>query len=155
MKCLKLLPIFGALLTTAACSGSGGGGGNTAGDRNIATASHKVEECPQINGDYVQNGGESRKTIKSEKTSSGLNFDDTDVKWIIDGATHSAEGGPQLSYRGSCEGYSIVLDLYQGSNQLGRMTYSWNSKAQLVIETTVIDPRMGQSGKEVWEPKNP
>lgn len=26
----------------------------------------------------------------------------TVVKWVIDGATHSAEGGPQLSYRGSC-----------------------------------------------------
>ncbi len=114
---------------------------------------HHVANCPTINGQYVQDSGVNRKTIKTQKTTNGLNFEDTEVKWIVDGITHSVEGGPQLSYRGSCERNSIVLTLYQETTQVGRMIYFTNDKSQLVIETMAIDSRLGQSGKEIWNPE--
>jgi hypothetical protein len=160
-KVKKRLLVSVLSLAAVACSSRGGkqptaseiaAGGDS---RVLPTVSHKVTECPELNGEYVNKDDEKRmRVIKTEATETGLVLIDTDLKWIADGKKQSAEGPAQVSYLGSCERQAIIIDLYQGSTQIGRMAYRLSDDGQLVLDMKHNDLRMGPDKIETWVPKH-
>lgn len=136
----------------AACSGSGGGsGGGDAAVKPTDVQNHKSAECPSLDGEYTLK--DQTKRIKTSKVENGISLDDSEVISVVDGKSHTLEGNASLSYVGTCSKNVISLDLSEGSKLLGKMEYSQNDQAQLIIEMKVNDSRLGESGKEVWDKK--
>jgi hypothetical protein len=159
MRVLKTVSLGVALLAMTACSGAGGGGGGggAAGPAGVTPLAHNSSECPQLSGRYekVISANETHgKEIKSSAIPSGVSFEDTGVKWQIDGTKKIVEGAPQYSYTGVCSQKSIVIDFFEDSKQMARFSYLLNQSGQLVVELTALDPEIGKSEKEVYDRKN-
>jgi hypothetical protein len=146
-----VLFLLGSVLITAACNKGGGSKSSGQTGPEGPTPSHKVSECPEINGDYGIKRQNKKKIIRSQGTSSGLIFEDSETKWNIDGLNHIMDSQPKLSYRGHCADYSIFIHVYLGPRQLGEYEYSWSERGQLRIRKTSKDPQFGEEGTEVWD----
>lgn len=112
---------------------------------------HQPEQCPKINGEYIQEDGRTGKIIETEGIEKGVKLLDTSVTWVVDGERHSAGGQPEIHYVGTCHEKKVALDLYQGDRLLGRMEYSLDSERNLITEIKFSDPRFGSTGAEVWQ----
>lgn len=151
----QLLPALLLTLLLAACKKGGGPGSDGVNNGPEGpTPSHKPSECPEISGDYVAKDRDARKIIRSESTSRGLLFADSEQKWTVDGINRPAEGQLQLTYRGNCAAYSIFIRIYKGRQEVGEIEYSWNQRGQMHIKRTSKDPQFGESRQEVWDEKD-
>jgi len=152
MKISNLLGIALPALIITACSGSGGGSGNGDGAVKPTDAqNHKSQECPSFDGEYSRENMYIK--IKTTTVENGIQLNESDVNWTVDGKSHVIEGSENLSYIAICSQKIISIDLSQGSTLLGNLQYSSNDQGQLVIETKAIDSRMGKTGKEIWDKK--
>ncbi len=153
MTISRLLGIALSASIMTACSGSGGGsgGGGDVAVKPTDVGSHKAQECPSFDGEYTKD--DAYINVKTTVVENGIQLNDSDVNWTVDGKSHVAEGSENLSYIAICSQKTISMDLSQGSTLLGNLQYSSNDQGQLVIETKAIDSRMGKSGKEVWNKK--
>lgn len=118
--------------------------------------SHKVQQCPKMNGTFVL---ETKKTaikkIQTKLGEAGVTLSDSDLVWQIDGASHIFEENRNLFYKGLCSEQKIVIDLFENKVFLGKMNYYFISKTKLVIELMVKDPRLGESFKDIWVQEQP
>ena len=141
------------ILTTllSACGSNGASPTATApASPSLGSATHDSNLCPRIDGDYFQNGGQSRKSFQTTSLAGGIQLVDSGVVWTIDGKSHvPADGPPTATYTGVCEKDTILLDLFEGSQPLGRMTYTLQGPQQVQIEMIAKDPRL-ENSMEVW-----
>lgn len=116
----------------------------------VAPLQHKGAECPALDGDFEKDST-NRKSLKITKLADGVKFIDSETEYYIDGQSRILDGNKDLTYKGACEANAILIDVYADATYLGRMRYSKINEEQLLIETTSLDDRLGNDGKEIWQ----
>ena len=124
-------------------------------EQGLAKVSHSRSDCPNLIGTYDENdqGKFSQKRIDTFSTESGLILDDSGSIFKIEGTRLQVNQPENGSYIGYCHSGKIVIDLYQGSVLLGRMTYSPHKENRtLKIELTSLSSQF-ESRSETWSKK--
>lgn len=159
---MKKLVLLAALtLVAGACSKSSDSKPND--DKVVPKITHKAEECPSINGEFVNQDGDLDENgepiakdaaFKTETIENGISLQESDRQWTINGKSHPVEvNGLKLEYVGLCDQKSIIINVFQNSELKGTVTFKLNEKGQLIKN---VDSRHESipSGQEVWDPKN-
>ncbi|MBK7890766.1 MAG: hypothetical protein IPJ84_07945 [Bdellovibrionales bacterium] len=144
-----LAPVL--LTGLVACSNSDSSPGAGAAQA-VNPSSHKVEQCPQMNGRFRKNDDAAvSKVIKTSQHDDGITIDDTNVQWTINGKKQDVRDQAGASYIGICADQKLVIDLFMNNQPLGKMTYSLSNGRDLTIEMLAIDPKLaGQNSTEKW-----
>lgn len=107
MKNLKLVPIFGALLLTAACSG-----GNDGGSKGLTGVSvlHKASECPDLEGKFQE---KSRPEVLAQISRNGageivIQFA-TSESYVVNGKSQKSKDG-NVTITSFCSSNTITIN---------------------------------------------
>jgi len=159
---MKKLVLLAALtLVAGACSKSNDSKPND--DKVVPKITHKAEECPSINGEFVTQGGDLDENgepiplnaaFKTETIENGISLQDNERQWTINGKSHPFEAnGVKLEYVGLCDQKSIIINVFQNGELKGTVTLKLNDKGQLLKNVESRHESI-PSTQEVWDPKN-
>lgn len=123
-----------SILILGACT-SGSGDKKANGVEPVSGHDHKVEACPQINGEFVQTDEAGREYLAKMQTTAslgGITLDASEVIWTIDGGKYEFKGDGGYSYIGVCKGGAVFVNLLTEEKFVGVMSWSLNEKGELV-----------------------